>query len=60
MSAVEKPADTSVDISYLRCLGKDHIIWQKHPVAESADLMESPYVCYLYKVWVLEKRVYLR
>lgn len=44
MSAMEKPADISVDISYLRCLGKDHIIWQKYPVAESADLMESPYV----------------
>lgn len=41
---MEKPADISVDISHSRCLGKYLIIWQKHPVAESADLMESPYL----------------
>lgn len=34
-------ADISVDISHSRYLGKYQIIWQKHPVAESADMMES-------------------
>lgn len=57
-SGMQKSADISVDISHSRCLGKYHIIWQKHPVAESADLMESPNVRYLYTDWALERQVW--